>query len=98
MNNRLRYGPPKHRLAQRSGSAIRPIGSPLGEKNIAPSRPPPFIPQPHQRLPSSSQRKPSGVPSPASINVLGFPSFLPSSRTSKARIRVGPAPSLNVTG
>ena len=32
MNSRLRCRPPKHRLAQRSGRSMRPIGLPSGLK------------------------------------------------------------------
>ena len=68
MNRRLRLRPPKQRLAQRSGSAMRPIGLPSGAKIITPSRSAEPMPQPHHRLPSTSQRMPSGVPpGPASM-------------------------------
>src|SRR5262249_60826256 len=62
MNRRLRLGPPKQRLAQRSGSEMKAIGLPVGSKILTPSCWALPMPQPHQRLPSTSQRKPSGVP------------------------------------
>src|SRR5262245_19331774 len=38
MNSRLRLRPPKQTLAQRSGSAIKPIGLPSGLNTLTPSR------------------------------------------------------------
>src|SRR3954454_24924175 len=62
MNSRLRLRPPKHRLAQRSGSAMKPIGLPSGLNTLTPSSSARPMPQPHHKLPSMSTRKPSGVP------------------------------------
>ena len=56
MNRRLRLVPPKHRLAQRSGGRMWPIGLPAGLNTITPSRSAalavgaPLLPQPHHRL------------------------------------------------
>ncbi len=73
MNRRLRCAPPKQTLAQRSGRSMRPISLPAGLKTCTPSSPASPMPQPHQRLPSISTRKPSGVPlGPASMKVLRF--------------------------
>ena len=41
---------------------MKPIGLPVGSKILTPSCFSLPMPQPHQRLPSTSQRKPSGVP------------------------------------
>src|SRR5690606_41902466 len=60
MNRRLRCAPPKHRLAQRSGRWIWPIRLPCGEITMTPSLPSP-MPQPHHRLPSTSQDRKSVV-------------------------------------
>ena len=60
MNSRFRCRPPKQRLAQRSGKWICPIGAPARLKMRTPSNSS-VIPQPHQRLPSTSTRNPSGV-------------------------------------
>src|ERR1039458_10489589 len=62
MNRRLRLAPPKHRLAQISGSRIMPIRSPPGEKTCTPSYPAPAQPAPTQMLPSISARIPSAKP------------------------------------
>ena len=53
MNKRLRFIPPKHTLAQRSGSEMWPSGSPSGEKMRTPSSSG-DMPHPHHRLPSMS--------------------------------------------
>src|SRR6266508_5973884 len=62
MNRRLRLTPPKQTLAARSGSATKPIGLPAGLNTLTPSKVG-LMPHPHHRLPSTSQRKPSGVSS-----------------------------------
>src|SRR5262245_24703440 len=67
MNSRLRLRPPKQTLAQRSGSAIKPIGLPSGLNTLTPSRSAWPMPQPHHKLPSTSTRKPSGVPSGSAV-------------------------------
>src|SRR5215475_3882671 len=67
MNRRLRLAVPKQTLAQRSGSAMKPIGLPVGSKIFTPSCWALPMPHPHHRLPSTSRRKPSGVP-PASAD------------------------------
>src|SRR2546427_2715399 len=64
MKSRSRFPPPKQRLAQRSGRRMRPSSLPSGLKTATPSWPSP-PPQPHQRLPSRSQRMPSGMPGAA---------------------------------
>lgn len=46
MNRRLRLMPPKRTLAQRSGSAMKPIGLPVGSKILTPSCFP--LPMPQQ--------------------------------------------------
>src|SRR5947209_481473 len=61
MNRRLRFGPPKQTLAERSGRLMWPIGAPSGLKMRTPSSSAVPMPQPHHRLPSTSTRKPSGV-------------------------------------
>src|SRR5262249_45264045 len=50
MNSRLRLGPPKQRLAQRSGSAMKPIGLPAASEIWPPSGCGFPMPQPHQRI------------------------------------------------
>ena len=45
-------------------AAMRPISLPAGLKTNTPSRSALPMPQPHHRLPSTSQRNPSGVPGP----------------------------------
>lgn len=78
INRRLRWSPPKHTLAQRSGQAIRPSSVPSGAKTTTPSNSAVPMPQPHQRLPSMSHRIPSGVPpGPASISTCVFRSSRP---------------------
>src|SRR5215831_11432849 len=62
MNSRLRLTPPKQILAERSGSAMKPMGLPFASKIFTPYCCAVPIPQPHHRLPSTSQRKPSGRP------------------------------------
>ena len=64
------------RLAHRSGRRMWPIGSPAGLKMRTPSSSSSPMPQPHHRLPSISQRKPSGVPGPASMNTCRLASLL----------------------
>src|SRR6266852_9548292 len=91
MKSRLRLTPPKQRLAQRSGSRMRPMSLAAGSKIATPSCPSP-PPQPHQRLPSVSQRIPSGIPSPALTNTHPLASFVPPSTTSKTLISRGVAP------
>ena len=78
MNSRFRLRPPKQTLAQRSGRWMWPIGSPAGLNTRTPSRSGVPMPQPHHRLPSSSTRKPSGVPAPASISTRRRASRTPS--------------------
>ncbi len=46
------------------------------------------MPQPHHRLPSMSTRNPSGVPGPASRNILLAPSMLPLTSNTRS-LRVG---------
>jgi hypothetical protein len=82
MNRRLRWRPPKHTLAQRSGRSMRPIGRPSALNIDTPSRPASPMPQPIQRLPSTSTRRPSGVPGPASIRRRLLPRRVPRSTTS----------------
>jgi hypothetical protein len=67
MNSRLRLTPPKQRLAERSGKAMKPMGLPVELKIFTPSSCALPMPQPHHRLPSTSQRKPSGVPSGSAV-------------------------------
>jgi hypothetical protein len=50
MNRRFRFTPPKHTLAQRSGSRMRPISLPSGAKIATPSSPSPPV-KPHHTLP-----------------------------------------------
>ncbi len=85
MNRRLRLPPPKHRLAARSGSQMWPIALPSGEKMRTPLVSSVW-PQPHHKLPSTSTRKPSGVPAPASMNTRLLASLVPLSVTSNTRI------------
>src|SRR5262245_8363495 len=61
MNNRLRFGPPKHTLPQISGRRMRPINLPCGFHTVTPLYPTlrPALLE-HHRLPSTSQRAPSG--------------------------------------
>src|ERR1051326_4413768 len=54
MKSRLRYVPPKQRLAQRSGRLIWPMSLPAALKTCTPSIPSSPIPHPHLRLPSTS--------------------------------------------
>ena len=57
---------------------MRPIGLPSGLNTETPSSVSLPIPQPIQRLPSTSQRRPSGVPSgSAVISTRPFDSFDP---------------------
>src|SRR5215470_3729262 len=81
MNSRLRRHPPKQRFAHRSGSEMCPIIFPDGLKIDTPSSVSP-PPQPHQRLPSTSQRMPSGTPSAQLTNTRLLASVAPP-RTSK---------------
>src|SRR5690242_21505554 len=86
MNSRLRLTPPKQRLAERSGSTILPMRLPSGANTTTPSWPSP-MPQPHHRLPSTSQRKPSGVsPCAQATKTRLLASFVPLSTTSNTRI------------
>jgi len=82
MNSRLRFRPPKQRLAQRSGSAMRPIMTPSGANTTTPSSSGSPMPQPHHRLPSMSERMPSGVPGPASTNTRLLETVSPPGETS----------------
>ena len=70
MNSRLRQRPPKHRLAQRSGSAIWPIGSPAGLNTRTPSSSAlahaPAAPQIAIDIDAEPVRRPPG---PASMNI-----------------------------
>src|SRR5436189_2705972 len=91
MNRRFRLGPPKQRLAQRSGNRIRKTIFPSGVKTTTPSCPSP-PPHPHQRLPSVSQRKPSGIPCPQFTNTRPLASAVPLPATSKTRIVRGVSP------
>src|SRR5207245_11594102 len=88
MKSRLRLTPPKQRLAQRSGSRIRPMSLAAESRLATPARPSP-PPQPHQRLPSVSQRIPSGTPVPQFRNTRPPASAVPPSTTSKTRISRG---------
>src|SRR5437773_10929804 len=90
MKSRLRLSPPKQRLAQRSGSEMCPMSLADGLKIDTPSRlsPPP---QPHQRLPSTSQRIPSGTPSPQLMNTRLLARLVPPT-TSNTRLYPGTAP------
>src|SRR5215468_6546633 len=61
MKRRFRFGPPKVRLAHTSGSRIRPSSLPAGLQTVTPLYPsarPALLDT--QRLPSTSQRRPSG--------------------------------------
>src|SRR3954468_1784647 len=89
MNRRFFFGPPKVKLAQRSGRRMKPIGLPKGLKTMTPSRSSalaegePLLPQPHQRLPSVSTLKPSSAPGPlASMNFVLLDKVAPSGETS----------------
>src|SRR2546430_5964649 len=62
MNNRLRFVPPKQRLATTSGVWRKASNSPLGAWTRTPSVSTPPQPHPHQTLPSVSQRIPSVNP------------------------------------
>src|SRR2546425_2459495 len=62
MNNRLRFVPPKQRLAITSGVWRKASNSPLGAWTRTPSVSTPPQPHPHQTLPSVSQRIPSVNP------------------------------------
>src|SRR5262249_17917146 len=77
INSRLRLMPPKQTLALRSGSEIEPMRLPSGLNTTTPSSPSP-MPQPHHRLPSVSQRKPSGVSAVSQVtNALPLASLVP---------------------
>src|SRR3954471_22091392 len=93
MNSRFFFGPPNTRLAQRSGSRIRPIGLPSGVNTLTPSSSSalaaaePLLPQPHHRLPSVSTLNPSSAPGPlASTSFVLLDTVNPSAPTSQAQI------------
>src|SRR6476620_8594212 len=82
MNNRLRFGPPKHRLPQTSGKRMRPTSLPRGVQIVTPLYPrarPALLE--HHTLPSTSQRTPSG------------PHFTPSIMKSAKRLGLETDPS-----
>src|SRR5215510_5497605 len=91
MKSRLRLIPPKQRFALRSGRWMRPIILAAGLKMTTPSSPSP-PPHPHQRLPSVSQRNPSGTPEPALTNRRRLASLVPPATTSNTQIARGAAP------
>src|SRR3954465_11500685 len=82
MKRRLRFGPPNVRLPQTSGILIRPRSFPAGFHTVAPLYPTarPALLETH-RLPSTSQRTPSG------------PHFTPSIMKSAKRLGFDAAPS-----
>src|SRR3978361_1079980 len=93
MNRRFFFGPPKVRLAQRSGRRMKPIAFPEELKTMTPSRSSglaegePLLPQPHHKLPSVSTLNPSSAPGPlASMNLVLLDTVLPSAPTSQAQI------------
>src|ERR1700733_9335497 len=93
MNRRFFLGPPKVRLAQRSGRRMKPIGLPEELKTMTPSRSSdlapaePLLPQPHHKLPSVSTLNPSSAPGPlASTTFVLLDSVIPSAPTSNDQI------------
>src|SRR2546427_10566633 len=70
MNNRLRFVPPKQRLEITSGVWRNATCSPFGAWTRTPLVSTPPQPQPHQTLPSVSQRMPSVNPGLKSANSL----------------------------
>ena len=73
--------------------AILPIGLPSGLNTFTPSRLSAPMPQPTHRVPSTSQRRPSGVPLVSAVtSTRDGPSFIPASMTSQARITRGVTP------
>src|SRR3954462_1976004 len=93
MNRRFFFGPPKVKLAQRSGRRMKPIGLPKGLKTMPPSgssalaEGEPLLPQPHHKLPSVSTLNPSSAPGPpASMNFVLLETVAPSAPTSQDQI------------
>src|SRR5688572_31346818 len=96
MNNRLRLGPPKHTLPHTSGRRMRPSSLPSGVHTVTPLKPTerPALLE-HHRLPSTSQRTPSGphfTPSTMkSLNSFRFVTrVLATSNTNISRVPPGP--------
>src|SRR5438034_6318315 len=89
MNNRLRFVPPKQRLEMTSGVWRNATCSPFGAWTRTPLVSTPPQPQPHQTLPSVSQRMPSVNPGLKSANSLPPLTPVPLFTTSNTMILAG---------